>query len=587
MVTRIFDLLPYYQTKFRPKNDALAGKVNGVWVRYSIEQYREAADAISCALIGMGIMPGDKVATIAVSMPEWNFVDMAILQTGAVHVPIYPTISEADYRYILEHSGVKLVFVSGCDMYRKIKTILPNLPAIEGVYTFRECEEIKLLNELIDYGKSNGCAEQLEQRKAAVKPSEVATLIYTSGTTGNPKGVMLTHHNLLSNVLAVQHVFPVDETSRAVSYLPLCHVYERMNIYTYHYLGVSVYYAENMGTIADNIREVSPEILTTVPRLLEKVFDKIMAKGEKLTGMKRKIFDRAVVLGMRYDPFHGNNIFYRLQLTLLNRLVFSKWREALGGRMKVIVSGGAALQPRLVKVFAAAGIPVLEGYGLTETSPVIAVNTLEPGGMMPGTVGKVIRDVQVRISDQGEILVKGPNVMVGYYNAPDLTSAAIDAEGWFHTGDKGLLEPEGHLRITGRIKEIFKTSMGKYISPALIENKFKESPFIDGIIVLGENQKFAAALIVPDFEHLRVWCRQQGITYTSDSDIIQQSVVRKRIKLEVDELNKQFGEYEQIKKFDLIDHEWSVQTGELTANLKLKRSFITEKYASKVDALFA
>lgn len=586
MVSRIFDLLPYYQSKFKPKDDALAGKVNGEWVKYSIVQYRQAADAISCALIGLGIKPGDKVATIAVSMPEWNFVDMAILQTGAIHVPIYPTISESDYRYILEHSGVRLVFISGCDMYRKIRNLLPDLPNVEAVYTFRDCEEIKHLNELINYGKANGCVAELEKRKAGVKPSDVATLIYTSGTTGNPKGVMLTHNNLLSNVLAVQHIFPVDETSRAVSYLPLCHVYERMNIYTYHYLGVSVYYAENMGTIADNIREVSPEILTTVPRLLEKVYDKIMAKGTKLKGFKRKMFDRAVALGMEYDPYDGNGMWFRLQLTIMNRLVFSKWREALGGRMRVIVSGGAALQPRLVRVFAAAGIPVLEGYGLTETSPVIAVNTLEPGGMMPGTVGKLIRDVQVNISAEGEILVKGPNVMFGYYQAPELTAAALDSDGWFHTGDKGVLEPTGHLRITGRIKEIFKSSMGKYISPALIENKFKESPFIDGIIVLGENQKFAAALIVPDFEHLRTWCRQQGIKYTSDTEVIQMAEVRKRIKQEVDQLNKQFGDYEQIKKFDLIDHEWSVQTGELTANLKLKRSFITEKYASKIEELF-
>lgn len=586
MVSRIFDLLPYYQQKFNPKVDALAGKVNGEWIKYSIDQYREAVDAISCALIGLGIKPGDKVATIAVSMPEWNFVDMAVLQIGAVHVPVYPTISESDYRYILEHSDVRLIFVSGSDMYRKIRNILPELTKVEGVYTFRDGEPIKHLSELIAMGKTNGCSEELEKRKEAVKPTDVATLIYTSGTTGNPKGVMLTHNNLLSNVLSVHHIFPVDQTCRAVSYLPLCHVYERMNIYTYHYLGVSIYYAENMGTIADNIREVGPEILTTVPRLLEKVFDKIMSRGAKLKGFKRWMFDRAVTLGMQYDPFGGNNIFYRIQLALFNHLVFGKWREALGGRMRVIVSGGAALQPRLVRIFSAAGIPVLEGYGLTETSPVIAVNTLQSGGMLPGTVGKVLRDVLVKISDEDEILVKGPNVMVGYYKAPALTAEVIDAEGWFHTGDKGVLEPTGHLRITGRIKEIFKSSMGKYISPALIENKFKESPFIDGIIVLGENQKFAAALIVPDFECLRTWCRSKGIDYTHDSEMIQHSEIRRRIKKEVDALNKQFGDYEQVKRFDLIDHEWSVQTGELTANLKLKRSFIMEKYASKIDALF-
>ena len=585
-VTRIFDLLPYYEKKFKPKNDVLAGKENGKWVTYSMQQYRETVNAISFALINLGVKPGDKIATISVNMPEWNFMDMAILQIGAIHVPIYPTISEADYQFILTHSEVKYVFISGSDLYRKVKHILPNLNHIRDWYSFREIEGVKKLEELAQEGLRNPQPEKLQLIQKSIKTDDTATLIYTSGTTGNPKGVMLSHANLLSNVSAVHHIFPVDEICRAVSYLPLCHVYERMNIYTYHYLGVSIYYAENMGTIGDNIKEVSPEILTTVPRLLEKVYDKIMSKGMKTKGFKKKIFIWAVKVGHRFDPFVKQSWVYQIQLALANKLVFSKWREALGGKMRVIVSGGAALQPRLINIFTAAKIPVLEGYGLTETSPVIAVNTLDPKGIKPGTVGKLLRNVKVNISEEGEILVKGPNVMQGYFKDESLTRQAIDSDGWFHTGDKGVIEDGGYLRITGRIKEIFKTSMGKYISPALIENKFKESPFIDGIFVVGENQKFAAALIVPDFEHLRTWCRKNGFTYSTDTEMIQNKEVKSQIKKEIDRLNKHFGDFEQIKKFDLIDHEWSVATGELTANLKLKRAFILEKYTDKIADLF-
>lgn len=585
-ITRIFDLLPYHQKSFKPKDDALAGKENGKWVTYSIDQYREIVDHISYGLLQLGVGANDKIATISNNCPEWNFIDMGILQTGAVHVPIYPTISEADYKYILEHAEVKYVFVAGQDLFRKVKHILPDIPAIKGVYTFKTTEGVQHLSELIEIGKANPQPDKLQEIKDHIKPDDLATLIYTSGTTGNPKGVMLSHHNLLSNVDAVYRYFPVDEHCRALSYLPLCHVYERMNIYTYQYLGVSIYYAENMGTIADNIREISPHILTTVPRLLEKVYDKIIAKGLKLKGIQKQIFFWAVNLGMSYKEEGRNNIFHKLQLSIANKLVFSKWREALGGQMRVIVSGGAALQPRLIKVFTAAQIPVLEGYGLTETSPVIAVNTLEKGGILFGSVGKIIKNVEVKISEQGEILVKGPNVMKGYFKAEEMTADAIDKDGWFHTGDVGHIEPSGHLKITGRIKEIFKTSMGKYISPALIENRFKESPFIDGIMVIGENQKFASALIVPNFEHLRSWCRIKGIAYTSDSDMITHKEILLRLRKEVETYNAYFGDFEQIKKFELTDHEWTVQSGELTANLKLKRSFIMSKYKEKIERLY-
>jgi long-chain acyl-CoA synthetase len=584
-VTRIFDLLPYYKQKFKPKDDVLAGKENGKWIKYSIDQYIEAATNISYGLLKLGVKPGDKIATISNNRPEWNFVDMGILQIGAVHVPVYPTISESDYKYILNHSEVKYVFISGKEILRKIEAILPGIPGILGVYTFKAVDDIKHLDELIDLGKANPNPAKIEELKAAITPDHLATLIYTSGTTGFPKGVMLSHNNLISNVMGVKHIFPVDETCKGLSYLPLCHVYERMDNYTYQYLGLSIYYAENMGTIADNIREVKPEIFTTVPRLLEKVYDKIIAKGSQLKGVKKALFFWAVSVANHYE-LGGKSWYYNARLRLANKLIFVKWREALGGNVRVIVSGGAALQPRLARIFTAAGIEILEGYGLTETSPVIAVNTLEPGGRMFGTVGKPLSNVEVKIGPDGEILTRGPHIMMGYYKDPAMTAGAIGPDGWFHTGDVGVLEPEGHLRITGRKKEIFKTSLGKYISPQLLENKFKESAFIDGIIILGENQKYAAALVVPDFNHLRAYCEHKGIEYSSDKEMIKDPVIIKRFKKEIDHFNKYFGSTEQIQSFALIDHEWSLETGELTANLKLKRSFILDTYKEEVERLF-
>ena len=585
-ITRLFDLLPYYENKFKPKGDVLAGKEEGHWVKYDIKKIREIVDDISYGLLHLGIRKNDKIATISNNCPEWNFIDMAILQTGAIHVPIYPTISDSDYKYILNHSDVKYVFVAGKELYRKIEHILPEIDNVLEVYSFKTTEGLKHLSELISLGATNRKPELLEAAKAVVEADEIATLIYTSGTTGEPKGVMLSHQNILSNVEAVHSYFPVDESCRALSYLPLCHVYERTNIYTYLYLGVSIYYAENMGTIADNIREISPQILTTVPRLLEKIYDKIIAKGLKLKGIQKQIFFWAVNLGLNYKEEGKNSLPHKIQLSIANKLVFSKWREALGGEMRVIVSGGAALQPRLIKVFTAGKIPVLEGYGLTETSPVIAVNTLEKGGMKFGTTGKVLQKVAIKIAAEGEILVKGPNVMKGYFKNPEMTAEAITPDGWFHTGDVGYIEESGHLRITGRIKEIFKTSMGKYISPALIENRFKESPFIDGVMVIGENQKFAAALIVPNFEHLRSYCKIKGIKYTSDTEIISQKEIVQRFKKEIDFYNSFFGDTEKIKKFELTDHEWTVASGELTANLKLKRSFISQKYSLQIDKIY-
>jgi len=585
-VTRIFDLLPYYQEKYQPKEDVIASKDEGKWKKISILEYREIVDNISYGFLALGIRPGDRIAQISPNRVEWNFVDMAILQIGAIHVPIYPTISESDYKFILGHAGAKLVFVAGNELLRKIKHILPELPEPPRIYTYKDLHEYQHLNELIELGRQNPDPEKLNQLKTSVKPDDVATIIYTSGTTGTQKGVMLTHNNLVSNFKAVSYIPPFGEKDRAVSYLPLCHVYERMLNYVYQYLGISIYYAENMGTITDNMKEVQPQIMTTVPRLLEKVYDKLVATGHKLKGPKSWIFWWAFHLALRYELKGANGWFYERKRKLYDKLVYHKWREALGSKINIIVSGGAALQPRLGRLFSCAGINILEGYGLTETSPVIAVSDFSEHGIKFGTVGPVLKGVTVKIADDGEICVKGPNVMKGYYRNEELTKEAVDEEGWFHTGDLGHIEPEGQLKITGRKKELFKTSFGKYVSPQIIEDKFKESLFIDQIMVVGENQKFAGALIVPDFIFLKSYCARKEIPYGSNAEVIQNPVIRKRYQKEIDKYNKLFGDTEKVKAWDLLDSEWTLETGEITPTIKLRRSFICKKYESQIRHLF-
>ena len=586
-VTRIFDLLPYIEATFKPKDDVLASKENGVWAKYSIRQYREIVDHLSYGFLALGIQPGDKIAQISSNRAEWNFVDMAILQVGAVHVPIYPTISESDYKYILSHAEVTYVFISGQELLRKIDHVLPEISNIKGIYTYRDHHEHKQLGELIELGKANVNASLLESRKKAVKPSDLATIIYTSGTTGNPKGVMLTHGNIIANFKGCAHIPPFGEEAKTVSYLPLCHVYERMLNYLYHYKGYSIYYAESIGTITDNLKEVKPEILSTVPRLLEKIYDKLFATGHKLKGIRRWIFFWALHLALRYELEGANGWFYELKRRIYDKLVYVKWREALGGKHLLVVSGGAALQPRLARMFTGAGIDVLEGYGLTETSPVVAVNELGKNRRRFGTVGPVLRGVEVKIADDGEILCRGPNIMLGYFKEPEMTREAVEPDGWFHTGDMGNIGPGGFLKITGRKKELFKTSFGKYISPQLIEDTFKESLFIDQIIILGENQKFAGALIVPDFTFLKSYCAVKEIPFTTNADIINLPRIRKRFQTEVDKYNKLFGDTEKVKSWDLLDAEWTFETGEITPTLKLKRNFIAEKYKYRIEKLFA
>ena len=585
-VTRLFDILPHYEKSFKPKDDVLAGKDNGQWIKYSISQYISHADNISYGLLKLGIKPGDNVATISGSRPEWNLVDMGIQQAGAIHVPIYPTISESDYKYILEHAEVKVIFVTGREIYRKIEHLVTELKGLLGVYSFKETDGVKHLDELILMGKENAEPLRINAIKDAIKPDDLATIIYTSGTTGNPKGVMLTHFNIISNFKAVEDIPPIGEEGRALSYLPLCHIYERMLVYLYQYVGISVYYAESPVTVGDNLREIRPDILSTVPRLLEKVYDRIISSGHKLKGIKKIIFFWAVNVGMHYELNGGRGPYYAIKLKIARKLVFSKWQEALGGKLKVIVSGGAALQPRLAHVFWAAGIPVLEGYGLTETSPVIAVNNFEKNGVKFGTVGPVVKGTTVKIAEDNEILCKGPGLMIGYYKEPALTSAAIDNDGWFHTGDLGKLEPEGQLRITGRKKEIFKTSFGKYVSPEMVENNLKESSFIDALMVVGENQKYAAAIIVPDFNYLRAWCEIKGLPYTSNTEMVAMERIQKRFHKEIHKYNKNMGATEQIKAFELLNTEWTVDSGELTATLKLRRALIHERYKTVIDKLF-
>ncbi len=582
--TRLFDI-PYRQQKLFPKSDAFTMKVNGKWEPTSIQEFINRAGQLARGLIALGVQPGDRIGLISPNRLEWNIVDIAIQQAGAINVPIYPTISEADYHFIFNDAHIKVVFIAGEELLQKVGPIKEKLPFLEHIYSFDRLGHCAHWTDVEKMGDAS-LESEMQRRMAAVKPEDLVSLIYTSGTTGNPKGVMLTHNNILSNVLACEPRIPADSQSRALTFLPACHIYERMLQYLYMYIGTSIYYAESMDTIGDNIREVKPHIFTAVPRLLEKVFDKIMAKGEELTGIKRKLFFWAVDLAEQYE-LEGKSAWYKLQLKLANKLIFSKWREALGGNVNAIASGSAALQARLARIFLAAEIPVMEGYGLTETSPVVSVNS-EKHGICFGTVGTVIDKVQVKIAEDGEILVKGPNVMIGYYNNPEATAEAIDAEGWFHTGDIGEFVQGKFLKITDRKKEIFKTSGGKYVAPQVMENRFKASRFIEQIVVIGENRKFPAALIVPSYDFVREWAKRKGFEISGDNAaLIAQPEVVKRIEQEVEAFNQEFGKFEQIKKIRLLPKEMSIDSGELTPTLKLKRKVINQKYAELIESIYA
>ena len=587
--TRTFDLLTRMQNLFSHKKDVLAGKEEGKWRHFSIQEYIENCNWVSYALLTVGLKKGDKVAIISNNRPEWNFTDFGISQIGAVSVPIYPTISSDEYAYILGHAEPKLVFISDKSLFEKIKPLADKIPAISDIFTFDKIEGVKHFSELITIGKesSSGLENKLVKTKAEISPFEMATIIYTSGTTGFPKGVMLSHSNLVSNFIESSVIHPLGAESKVLSFLPLSHIYERTLTYHFQYKGVSIYYAESMGKLMDNLKEIKPDIIAVVPRLLERIFDRIISKGKELKGLKKILFFWAVNLGLRYELNGANGWVYELQLSIANKLIFSKWRAVLGGRVGIISSAGAPLQERLARIFWSARMRILEGYGLTETSPVVAINNLCSKEVMFGTVGPLLKDVQVKIADDGEILTKGPNQMLGYYKEPELTEEAIDKDGWFHTGDIGMFVEGKYLKITDRKKEIFKISSGKYIAPQVLENKLKESVFIDQVMVIGENQKFASALIAPDFQFLHDWTSANNILFADNETLIANTLVFALYQKEVTTMNLGLSDHEKIKRFRLVPDEWTALTGELSPTLKLKRKVLYEKYSAIISEIFS
>jgi len=571
-IKRTFDILESGLKKF-PLDIALASKVNGEWISYSTKEYKDIVDQVSEGLISLGVKKGDKVATVTNNRPEWNFINYGVAQIGAILCPVYPTISKSDYKFIFNDAEIKYVFLSDQDLYSKIEAIRSEVPSLKNVYSFDKIDGVSHWKDVLLSENSSEISTQLESLKAGIVEKDLVTLIYTSGTTGNPKGVMLSHENLVSNAVAGVAYLPVEYGDKALSFLPLCHVFERsiLNIYTLG--GISIYYAESIETIGDNIKEIKPHIFTAVPRLIEKVYDKVIAGGNQKSGLVKQLFLWAVGKAQAFEI--GQSV--GLGTALAEKLVFAKIKLGLGGNVKCIVSGSAALQTRLTRFFWGIGIPILEGYGLTETSPIVSVNTLEPNGTKFGTIGRVIDDVTVKIAEDGEILVKGPNVMMGYYNNPEKTAEVMTGD-WFHTGDIGVFDGE-YLKITDRKKEIFKTSGGKYVAPQPLENKMKESLFIEQIMVIGEGRKHPAALVVPNFVHVKSWCRHKGYSFGTNEEIICMDEVKKKIASDIETLNATFGKVEQIKKFELIGKEWCVQDGELTPTMKLKRNVIKENCA--------
>lgn len=578
-ITRLFDF-PYYQLEKHKLPNSLVTKYDGKWVKTSTQEYIDQSNTISRGLLRLGVKKDDRIAVISSSnRTEWNIMDIGILQLAAQNVPIYPTISEEDYEYILNHSGAIYCFISDKTVYDKINAIRNNVPKLKEIYAFEDIQGCKSWKEILDLGKDESNQQEVETLKDSIKTEDLATIIYTSGTTGRPKGVMLSHQNIVSDVLMSAERVPFEAgKSVALSFLPVCHIYERMILYLYQYYGVAIYFAESIEKVSDNLKEVQPHVITAVPRLLEKVYDKIYAKGADLTGIKKKLFFWAIELGLQYEPYGANGSWYEFKLSIARKLIFSKWKEGLGGNLGLMVSGSAAIQPRLARVFAAAEIPVMEGYGLTETSPVIAVNDMRNHGFKIGTVGKVLNGVEVKIAEDGEILCKGPNVMLGYLNDKEKTDEVLK-DGYFCTGDIGEVDKDGFLKITDRKKEMFKTSGGKYIAPQMLENAMKQSRFIEQIMVIGDGEKMPAAFIQPDFDFVKQWASRKHLNIgTTNEELVGNKEVNQRIQEEVDGLNQKFGHWEQIKKFELTPDVWSVDSGQLTPTLKPKRKVIKEMY---------
>jgi len=585
-VTRLFDI-PQYQHETYNLKKALTTKYNNEWVSISSEEYINQINAVSRGLLRLGVQANDKIAVISsTNRTEWNVLDIGVLQIGAQNVPIYPTIAKEDYEYIMNHSESIYCFVSDAEVLEKLNSV-KGKTKLKGVYTFDDISGENSWKEVLKLGQDESNQNVVNDRKINVKPHDLATIIYTSGTTGQPKGVMLSHNNLISNVLDSEKRVPFEYgKSKALSFLPICHVFERMILYLYQYCGVEIYFAESIDKMTDNLKEVKPNVMTAVPRLYEKVYDKILEKGADLSGIKKALFFWAIDLGLRYEPYGQNGFWYEYQLKLARKLIFSKWKEGLGGNLDLMVSGSAALQPRLTRTFAAAGMPIMEGYGLTETSPVISVNDMRHGGFRVGTVGRIIDNVEVKIAEDGEILVKGPNVMLGYYKDPEKTAEVMTGD-YFHTGDIGEISSDGFLKITDRKKEMFKTSGGKYVSPALIENELKQSHFIEQVMVIGEGEKMPAALIQPDFKFIKHWIEKKGKDIKPDNvSIVSSQIIKDRIQKEVDKTNKNFGNWEQVKKFELTPDVWTIEGGHLTPTMKMKRKIIKEIYKDLVEKIY-
>ena len=580
---RLFDAM-YCQLERYPNDTALAERVGNEWVRYSTADCINNINNISKALFAMGIREGDMIGIISPNRPIWNFLDMGATQLGAVVVPIYVNISIEEYKFIFQDSGIKIAFVGDKNLYHKINSLAPELPDLQHLYCLNEYEGIPFWKDIIPLGLPIP-DEEIEMMKAKVSEDQLATIIYTSGTTGIPKGVMLSHKNIVHNAVFSGEIIPLKPYQRTISFLPICHVFERTVCYLCIYFGASIHYIEKMETLGDMLKDVKPHFFSTVPRIMEKLYERIVSKGNDLKGIQRSIFNWSLALAEQYGTPASKNVFYKFQLSLADRLVFTKWRAATGGELFGIVSGAAALQPRLARIFSAAGIPVKEGYGQSESSPVVAVNRFEHKGYKFGTVGPPIPGVEVKIADDGEILVKGSNVMMGYYKRPDLTADTIDQDGWLHTGDVGKFE-EGFLKITDRKKELFKTSGGKYVAPQVIENKFKESFYVEQIMVIGENKKTISAMIVPAFGTLKKWCEEHGVPHDHKEEMLNHPLVIKLFAKIRDEFNKSFSDVEKVKKFILLPDEWTIDTGEMTPTLKLKRKFIMEKYATVVADLY-
>jgi len=585
-ITRTFDLLDWLLIKY-PKDDLLNGKRNGVWVNFSTNDYYQFSVLLSYGFHQLGLRKGDKIATVCNNRPEFNIMDMAMSMLGVVHVPIYPTLAAEDYKYIINHSDAKLLVIGNKNIFAKIEPAIPKLNLEYGVYTLDKIEGQRELNEVLRLGifHRKKLADTVEKIKSTIKPDDLLTIIYTSGTTGTPKGVMLSHKNIVHNFTRTARAQPLNHTHRVASFLPLCHIYERSLNYHHQYLGISIYYIDNMGTIVSDVADTKVSGFCAVPRVMESIFDKLYAAGKDLSGIKKMIYFLAIKHGLRFD--YNRGVLYKMWTGVFDKLVYKKWRKKFGGNEFAIITGGAAIQPRIIRLFSAAKMNIYEGYGLTETSPVVAVNNPNKGLVKIGTIGPFLDDVQVKLSDEGEILTKSDSLMIGYYKDPEYTKQVVDEDGWFHTGDIGEMIDGIYLKITDRKKEIFKLSAGKYVAPQILENKFKESPFIENIMVIGENEKFASAIISPNFNHLHFWASKHKIRYRDNESLISHPQTIARLQKEIEQFNKELAAHEQIKRFRLVTDEWTPQTGELSPTLKLKRIVLAKKYKNIISEIYS